>query len=90
MKKAPLNIALACAGLLFFGSAQAHDPSEHHGNNEAPDCSAMKDMDKMDKMDPVMMAMMQQCGKEHEEGMKHKHHHDKDEHDDDHDGGDHH
>jgi len=89
MKKTRLNIALACAGLLLVGSVYAHDPSEHNGKHEAPDCSAMKDMDHMEKMDPVMMAMMQQCGDEHE-GKDHKHHDDEDSHDADHDDGDHH
>ncbi len=88
MKKTALKIALACAALFLIGTAYAHDPSEHHGKREAPDCSAMKDMDHMDKTDPVMMAMMQQCADEHEDE-EHEHHHgDKEDHDDDHEDGD--
>jgi len=44
-------------------SAQAHDPKEHVGNTERPDCAAMKGMDysKVDNSDPVMQAIMKKC-----------------------------
>ncbi len=91
MKKTTLGIALACLGLLLVsGTATAHDRSKHKSKQEAPDCEAMKDMDHMDKMDPVMMAMMEQCGDEHDDDHEHADDDHKDKHADDHDGGKHH
>lgn len=103
MKKKRLALMLACTGMFMSVAAFAHDPSEHEGKGEAPDCSAMKDMKhkEMKDMDPVMMAMMMQC-REHEQGHHHKHegkhkkkghkhHHDGGRDDDhEHDEGDHH
>ncbi|WP_018416559.1 hypothetical protein [Teredinibacter turnerae] len=56
-------IGLSIAALMLAGAAQAHDPSEHQGKAESPDCEKMKGMDhsKMDMDDPVMQAMMKQC-----------------------------
>ena len=44
-------------------SAQAHDPKEHMGNTERPDCAAIKGMDfsKSNNNDPVMQAIMKKC-----------------------------
>ncbi len=93
MKRFPIKSLVFCSSLFLVSTAQAHDPSEHHGG-EAPDCEAMhkemKGMKDMDKMDPVMMAMMKQCesdhdgkGHEHEDGGDDDHHGKKHHHDDD-------
>ncbi len=91
MKKAHGITLALCSGLFLASTAQAHDPSEHHGG-EAPDCDAMKKemagMKDMDRMDPVMMAMMKQCMEDHHDhgdDEKDDHHHDKKDghHDDD-------
>ncbi|WP_040523702.1 hypothetical protein [Aliiglaciecola lipolytica] len=44
-------------------NAAAHDPKEHAKENQALDCSAMKDIKNMKKNDPVAMAMMKKCQK---------------------------
>lgn len=76
MKTIHYKVLALCAGFFIATAAQAHDPSEHHGG-EAPDCDAMMehmdDMKGMDRDDPVMKAMMEQCGDEHEHGKSHKH-----------------
>ncbi len=90
MKKHIGNALVLCAGLFTIATAQAHDPSKHHGG-EAPDCEAMKremaGMKDHDRMDPVMMAMMKQCEGEHhgehDGGHDGRHHDGKDGHHDD-------
>ena len=64
--------ALFATAFVFSAlSANAHDPSEHVGAAEMPDCAAMhqagsEGMDmkmdmKMDMNDPVAQAMMKKC-----------------------------
>lgn len=52
----------ACISLYSLG-AFAHAPEEHAKDAQAPDCSAMTEMnvEQMDKNDPVVQAMMEQC-----------------------------
>lgn len=49
--------------VVFTLAAHAHDPSEHAGGPEAPDCRAMGDAvnGPLDKNDPVVQALMKQC-----------------------------
>lgn len=54
---------LAAIILVFTTSVKAHDPAEHAGAQELPDCTTMPDPedDPMGKNDPVAQAMMKQC-----------------------------
>ena len=63
MKNKQFNTLLFFDGIIFMGSVQAHDPSEHTNQMEKPKCEAMKNMDhsKMEANDPVMIAMMKKC-----------------------------
>ena len=58
-------LGLSVAAMIWASATQAHDPSEHQGAAESPDCEKMKELDhsKMDMNDPVMQAMMEQCAK---------------------------
>jgi hypothetical protein len=58
-----ITATLALTTLAFTLSAQAHSPSEHMQDAEAPNCATMETMDhsKMKMDDPMMQAMMKQC-----------------------------
>ncbi|MBR9908740.1 MAG: hypothetical protein GYB33_00120 [Gammaproteobacteria bacterium] len=54
---------IAVVAAAFSVVTQAHDPSLHMKNAEAPNCKAMEGMDhsKMDMSDPIIRALMKKC-----------------------------
>lgn len=64
------------SGIALSTAVYAHDPSEHTGQGEKPDCGAMQNMDQgqMGMSDPVMQAMLKKCGNGmHSDAMGHEH-----------------
>jgi hypothetical protein len=65
VKQHRISIWLGAPVLLLSVFVNAHDPSEHMKDSQAPDCTAIQNMDqsKTDMNDPLVQAMMQKCAK---------------------------